>query len=229
MKSIIKIFVLIPVFISILVGLFSLLFGLGLVYVERLINNEKVSLIVNLTNSCLWKIVTYMIIYKVIIKKLNYERINLKDMNIPNYGLTGFVNHSNENLIYLGKIIVLLFISALIETFLSKFFSSKFHLALAKTTYWNLLSATFIPAIFEEIIFRNIFFRYCEDNKIERIVLLNIICFSFCHIIPTFSIIVLGIILAYTYKKYHSIIINMLLHFFYNTVVIILAINTFNK
>ena len=196
MKSIIKIFVLIPVFISILVGLFSLLFGLGLVYVERLINNEKVSLIVNLTNSCLWKIVTYMIIYKVIIKKLNYERINLKDMNIPNYGLTGFVNHSNENLIYLGKIIVLLFISALIENFLSKFFSTIFHLTLAKITYWNLLSATFIPAIFEEIIFRNIFFRYCEDNKIERIVLLNIICFSFCHIIPTFSIIVLGIILA---------------------------------
>lgn len=229
MKSIIKIFLLIPVFISILVGLFSLLFSLGLVYVERLINNEKVSLIVNLTNSCLWKIVTYMIIYKVITKKLNYERINLKEMNIPNYGLTGIVNHSNENLIYLGKIIVLLFISALIENCLSKFFSSKFHLALAKTTYWNLLSATFIPAIFEEIIFRNIFFRYCEDNKIERIVLLNIICFSFCHIIPTFSIIVLGIILAYTYKKNHSIIINMFLHFFYNTVVIILAINFFNK
>ena len=85
-----------------------------------------------------------------------------------------------------------------------------------------------VAPLIEEYIFRTMFFDYCEKNTINRFIMLNVIIFSLAHIVPMPYVIILGIMLAYTYKKYNSLILNTTLHFLFNLLgmIIMLILNS---
>lgn len=73
-----------------------------------------------------------------------------------------------------------------------------------------------ITPLFEEFIFRKVYFEYCDNNHIKYDFVLNVLLFAFSHIIPTPNHFLLGIILTYSYKKYKSLILTTFIHLFYN-------------
>lgn len=83
------------------------------------------------------------------------------------------------------------------------------------------LSYLFVP-IFEEFIFRKVYFDYCCIYNVKHTYVINILVFSFAHIFPMPHIFVLATILTYCYKKYESLSLNIILHFIFNCLGIIL-------
>ena len=107
---------------------------------------------------------------------------------------------------------------------LTRFISVFFEVPYNYSKPMDFFKFTFFPAFFEELIFRESFFYYSKKISVSHLYILNIILFSFTHIIPTPSIILLGVLLTILYKKYNSFFINFLFHFFYNLFIIFISL-----
>ena len=162
---------------------------------------------------CVLSILVYFVIYKIILVKTEFT-----------YGLGDSIKRewADRKKLYdvIGKtkkqfliIILLTVLIAVVFSFISLYLQKKF--GLSKDITIVEISFLFVP-IFEEFIFRKVYFEYCEIYKVKYAFFLNVIIFSFAHIIPMPYVFLLGVILAYCYKKYNSLILNTVIHFLFN-------------
>ena len=160
--------------------------------------------------------------YKVIISKCNFSyRLgeSIKKEWTEKKNIYEKVRREKKTFIL---IIVLFVIVIIMWYFFSDYISRKIGIYPSKKPFLE-LSFLFIP-VFEEFIWRKIYFDYCESNQIKHAFALNVIIFSFAHIIPMPYVFILGAILAYCYKKYNSLILNTAIHFLFNFLGIFLPI-----
>ena len=164
--------------------------------------------------TCALGILIYIWMYKRIQKKTEYP-VSLTD-TIKNDWLRKrevFNSIGSSKLFFfsiLAATVALAVVSNLIIFYVRRYFGISTQINVI--TYIEYLVAPLI----EEYIFRTMYFDYCEKNTINRVILLNVIIFSLAHLVPMPYVIILGIMLAYTYKKYDSLVINTIIHFLFN-------------
>jgi len=90
----------------------------------------------------------------------------------------------------------------------------------------NIISSGVIGPIFEEILFRYVFYnRLKKKNSLKKSIIINSLVFALIHIHPIKIIyaFILGIILNITYEKYKNIKAPILIHIFANIIAIFLT------
>ena len=214
-RRLFKLFLGIPVISTLLMAVIAVLVLVTVVFILRdfgITNLQSILMPFNLFVS-ISNILVYFVIYKIILVKTNFT-----------YGLGDSIKRewADRKKLYdvIGKtkkqfliITLLTVIIAVVFSFISLYLKKKF--GVSKDITIVEISFLFVP-IFEEFIFRKIYFQYCEINKIKHAFILNVIIFSFAHIIPMPYVFLLGVILAYCYKKYDSLILNTVIHFLLN-------------
>lgn len=218
MKNLIKFFFVIPIIYIFVMFVIEL-------FVAIMLNFPRDSIIINILFqifSIFLGLIIYILIYKTILIKCDFSfklftsvRTELKEWK----RIKGEINESKFLLFF---VIFCLICLSFISSILSFYLQGKLGTNIIFSFRIGVI-ALFAP-VFEEFIFRKLFFYYCEINKIKHTVILNIVFFSFIHIIPSLSIIILGIILAYIYIKFNSLILNIFIHFGFNLLGIFLPI-----
>ena len=216
-KKLFKYFLGITILFVLLSGLVKGILTVGYVLVSKQLDANFLQLAGIITNvlTCALGILIYIWMYKRIQKKTEYP-VSLT-ATIKNDWLSKkelYSSISNSKLFFfsmLAATVVLAMVSNLIIFYVRRHFGISTQVNVI--TYIEYLVAPLI----EEYIFRTMYFDYCERNSINRVISLNVIIFSLAHLIPMPYVIILGIMLAYTYKKYNSLILNTTIHFLFKS------------
>ena len=227
-KKLFKYFLGITILFVLLSGLVKGILTVGYVLVSKQLDANFLQLAGIITNvlTCALGILIYIWMYKRIQKKTEYP-ISLTD-TIKNDWLRKreVCNSIGNSKLFFFSILAATVSLAVVSNIIIFFVRRKFGIAtqINVITYLEYLVAPLI----EEYIFRTMFFDYCEKNTINRFIMLNVIIFSLAHLVPMPYVIILGIMLAYTYKKYNSLILNTTLHFLFNLLgmIIMLILNS---
>jgi len=215
-KRLFKVFLGIPVIFTLLmaaISIFETEVVVSLLGNPETKNPQIIQVLFNfliLISDCL----IYFLMYKTILSKCNFSyRLgeSIKKEWTEKKNIYEKVKKDKKTFIL---IIALFVIIVIMWYFFSDYISRKIGIYPSKKPFLE-LSFLFVP-IFEEFIFRKIYFQYCEINKIKHAFSLNVVIFSFAHIIPMPYVFLLGVILAYCYKKYNSLILNTVVHFLFN-------------
>lgn len=214
-NQIIKKFLGIPIVFAILMGVitniisrnatsFILNFGLSFSFIIQLFCNILILFVDSMG---------YFFMYKCILSKCDFF-YRLRDITREEFeNKENIFKKIKNNKLSLFKIIFVIVICQIV------WFIVLYYYHKAKGGYMNNILlfdiVLFIP-IFEEFIFRKIYFDYCKINNVKNAYELNIIIFSFLHIIPMPTHFVLAATLAYCYKKFDSLLLNIIIHFMYN-------------
>lgn len=218
-KRLFKIFFGIPVCYILLFVLSELLISksIFIFFVKESTSFETVNVIRISLNLffCILGMLIYVVIYRTILSKCDfcyYLGESIKREWCKRNAIIDKIKNSK----FFFSIVLVLSVSLVIISGCSNFFYNRKHGIQANFSIsFNMQSL--VAPIFEEFIWRKIYFEYCERYNINHSILLNIIIFSFSHLIPRYYVILLGIILTYTYKKYDSLLINTLIHFLFNS------------
>ncbi|HOE08149.1 MAG TPA: CPBP family intramembrane metalloprotease [Treponemataceae bacterium] len=215
-KRIFKLFLGIPVIFALLMAGITVLVSETAAFLLRdfkIINPQIILILFNflliITDSSI-----YFLMYRVILSKCNFSyRLgeSIKKEWIEKKNICEKVKKDKRTFIL---IIVLFMILIIMWYFFSDYISSKTGIYPEKKPFLEL--SLLVAPIFEEFIFRKIYFEYCEINKVKHAFFINVIVFSFAHITPMPYVFLLGVILAYCYKKYNSLILNTAIHFLFN-------------
>ena len=227
-KKLFKYFLGITILFVLLSGLIKGVITVGYVLVSKKVDADTLQIAITITSilTCLFGILVYIWMYKRIQKKTEYP-VSLTD-TIKNDWRNKkelFSSIGNSKLfisLIFAATVVLAMVSNLIIFYVRRHFGISTQVNVI--TYIEYLVAPLI----EEYIFRTMYFDYCERNSINRVISLNVIIFSLAHLIPMPYVIILGIMLAYTYKKYNSLILNTTIHFLFNLLgmIIMLILNS---
>ncbi|MBO4640362.1 MAG: CPBP family intramembrane metalloprotease [Treponema sp.] len=215
MKQIFKFFLLIPVLFALLMCVINILV---LKYIVFFLENSEfnsfikqfVYNIIIILSDC----VLYFFMYRFICYKCSSSsRIwySIKQEWVEKIELCKKIK---EDKLLLILIVFLLIILQVTWFYLSDYIYRKLGISPKRNTLQD-FSYLFIP-IFEEFIFRKLFFDYCDKNPTKHIFVLNVMIFAFAHLMPMPTHYFLGIILTYCYIKYKSILLNTSLHVLYN-------------
>lgn len=87
-----------------------------------------------------------------------------------------------------------------------------------QTFFLSLVVYALLPAIYEEILYRGMYFDAFHMNNIGVLYLVSSLMFASAHsgIVSIVNALVVGIILMQIYQKYRSLALTILLHFIYN-------------
>ena len=213
-----KIFLGITIIFAIVIGVVSGI--ISRIAIPLIANSEqKLSLLIQILFNILILFTDslgYFFMYRAVLSKCDFS-YKLRDTIKNEWEVKKNIREKiNENKLNFFFIIFSILICHVIW-FITIFFLRKKIGGFSNTNPFLDFSALFIP-IFEEFIFRKIYFDYCKLYNIKHTYALNIIIFSFAHIVPLPYHFILAAVLAYCYKKFDSLLLNIIIHFLFNLI-----------
>lgn len=214
MKNLIKYFIGIPVIVYLLFGIINFVCDYGFIYLETL--SQTIYEVTETIFKLIMNVFEILLICKLI---FYYSKITITFETSGKNGIEYLKKNFFWFLIIIVLALILIFYSSMESVFLSKHFSYKE----TKINYFVFLVKILITAFFEELIFRKILFDYCEKNGINHEFFWSVLCFSISHIISLPSTIFLGLILSFSYKKFKSFFLNVLISCLCNVSILFLT------
>ena len=172
-------------------------------YIYKILTNKDISIYIN--NYLIYILLLYYVLAIIyLIKKNKIKITRIKTINYYNYISIGI------SLSCILNMIIFLITKETIKLNYNLLF---------------IISSTLIGPIYEEIIFRFIFYnRLKEFNSIRKSILMTTIIFSIIHISPSkiFFAFILGIIINIKYEKTNNLLVPILIHISANTIALFL-------